>query len=141
MTTTAPKELSKLHDGYLTGLTSTDRALRLHCRAITGDAVVISIADVVDLFATNFRMKSTILSILTMSSIREVPRELIEGLAQSAEPRFVDPYLTRAEAREKSEGARYLVLQSSYGCDLVAVFEGQLSTQIREGDATSEVVT
>ncbi len=103
--------------------------------------MVISITDVVDLFATNFRMKSTILSILTMSSIREVPRELIEGLAQSAEPRFVDPYLTRAEARENSGGARYLVLQSSYGCDLVAVFEGHLSTQIGEGDATSEVVT
>ena len=90
--------------------------------------MTIVITEVIDFFATNVRMGSTILSILTMSSLREVPRDLVHGLAQSEESRFLLTRTSLARRHERPPMSRATwCSQSSYGCDLVAVFEGRVT--------------
>jgi hypothetical protein len=119
--------LSNLHDGSLTGLASREKTLVLTCSSVGGKPLQVAVSGVRDMFATNVRMTNIILEAMVLMSIRDVPRGLLEGLAQSGDPQVVEPYVVRAEAAEVGTSTKYFVLQSSYGCDLVVVFLGDIS--------------
>jgi hypothetical protein len=121
--------LADLHDGTLCGIASAGRTLSLRCANVVGRPVVLTVTDVKDLFATNFRMGNIVLSVMMFDSIGMFPRALLQGLAQSADDRFVDRYVERAKKQERPGKDRYLMLQSSYGCDIAVVFEGNVSTE------------
>ena len=116
-----------LHDGRLFGIhvDPTLRELRLDCRCKDGVAVSIELSRVVDLCADNLRLGNIILMIQVCDDARQLGVAARQALAQSERQEIVDRYFAALHA-QAGEPPKYFLMQSSYGCDLVALFRGDV---------------
>jgi hypothetical protein len=119
--------LSALHDGHLMSLSVEDpNGVQLGCRSLSGTTVTIRLCDVVDFCANNFRKGNIILSADVYGTSDRLEDDAIRALAQSDRPEHLKAYKERLRNNDTAGGFQYFVLQSSYGCDLVAVCRGAI---------------
>jgi hypothetical protein len=128
-----------LHDGHLVGISVADRnVLVMSCRPLGRPVMHLRVTGLVDLCANNFRSGNIILSVDVHDSVERLGDEAIRALAQSDRPEHLIAYRSRMRARDASNEVKYLVLESSYGCDLVAVFTGALTVDAVDATAPAE---
>jgi hypothetical protein len=116
------------HDGQLVAVSLQSRTiLRLKCTPLHGPSIVFEIGGIRDLCATNFRQGNIILDIHICQSIDQLDMLSIQRLAHSETEADMTAYAHRMRQREATDSIRYLVLQCSYGCDVVIAYDGQIS--------------
>ena len=126
---TTSEILASLHDGQLYGIRNAEgRSLTLCCRRVDGAEVVITITGVDDLCATNFRTGNIILFAEAFPDAGRLDDAMLRSLAQSDRKELVAAYMDRLKRAEKK--SKFFVVQSSYGCDLVAVFSGEVDVEL-----------
>jgi hypothetical protein len=126
--------LGSLHDGYLVDIRVDGTLVTLECRRTDRVAIKILIANVDDMYCTNFRSGNIILDAETLSTIDDVLEsspELVEGLCQSRSPAQIMRYVEQMRAAEREHGMTYFVLGSSYGADMIVASSGDAASSIR----------
>jgi hypothetical protein len=119
--------LESLHDGHLEGIClSSPSELRLKCRPLNETSIIFQVDGLLELWAGNFRQGNIILWAAIRSSIDEMDSNSIRGLARADDKTEIEAYKARMRERERQEPLRYFLLQSSYGCDLGAVYKGEV---------------
>jgi hypothetical protein len=122
--------LSYLHDGDLLAISlDGDNSISLLCRPIGQPRVRIQLAGIVDFVANNFRTGNIILSVDVYSSVDQLEENIVRGLAYSDRPEHLIAFKERLRPRDKNGELKYLVLESSYGCDLAAICSGPISVE------------
>lgn len=118
---------SLLHDGRLRSISvGDDRDVTLGCRDVNGASVTIRLNRVLDLCANNFREGNIILDVEVHDSLEKLEEEAVRSLAQSDRPEHLRGYRERFQREGLTEELRVIVIQSSYGCELVAVARGEI---------------
>ena len=109
------------HDGHLTGLVLVDGRLDLYCATVQGEEYVWRIRQLRRLCAESFREGNIIFEI-TLHPAHTVPALVTRAFGHSGaeEPKW----LSVESARLQNVGGSVIEVTSSYGCELIAVFDG-----------------
>ena len=114
-----------LHDGLLTAVVLVgETTLELHCQTVDRTLYVLRLRDLVRLRVDNFLEGNIIFEIRTFPS-NECPTEIIDRLYPPS-PMGVRGTEQPEARRAVAEGWTYVCLESSYGCELVALAKKQL---------------
>lgn len=111
-----------LHDGYLNGIVvRAENTLVLHCKTADGKTGTLTIPGLVRLRADNFN-EGNIIFELSFHRGRECPEDLVKKLKGYDEIRDAET-LSRDMKNIEERNWTLLELTSSYGCDLLALFD------------------
>lgn len=126
--------LDSLHDGRLkfVAVSESNRRVQLECSLVDGREVLLILNGVIDLCVNNMRLGNIILFAEVFGSADRIGAEALAGLAQSRDSDVQARYVEML-ARRASTGARWFVLQCSYGADVACVFEGDLVEGVQPG--------
>jgi|SRR6185437_1753387 len=113
-----------LHDARLFSLVLTDGGLQIDCESTTGQRFRLSLQDLVRVRADNFREGNIILEIRRYRGA-SCPAALIKT-AFGAENDGSTDWLSGITDQIRRDDWTLVVLESSYGCELVALAKGQL---------------
>ena len=118
--------LDSIHDGRLNGIITNEktRTVQLQCCLADGREVLLTISGVIDLCASNMRLGNIVLFAEVFDSADQIGAEALAAIAQSRDVGMQTRYV--AAIARRPNAPRWFVLQSSYGVDLVCVFDGEL---------------
>lgn len=114
----------RLHDGRLTGMVVESEGLNLICESVDGLVCTLRLSRLVRLIANNFRQGNIIFDVSCFAG-GTAPDRLLRLVFEATSGRD-DEWFTVERARVHSENWTLLVLESSYGCDLLALSQGPL---------------
>ena len=113
----------EFHDGYLKGIMlEANDQLSLHCEDIDGNRGHLLIPNLVSLRSDNFRQGNIIFEFRVYSG-EQIPRRLIAKVEYFVEP--VEDSINKRVSEIAQNGWSLLELGSSYGCELLALFDGK----------------
>lgn len=116
-----------LHDGSLTGIMLQAGSLELVCASVEGKRYSLRVGELVRLRADNFLEGNIIFDIRVFMG-PDCPRELFRR-AYGAITSQEEPALDRKLDEARNEGWTLLSLESSYGCELVALAKRALQIE------------
>jgi hypothetical protein len=108
------------HDGLLTGIRVADGRADIYCSTVAGQEYIWQLSGVRGLFASSFREGNIIFEVTLHEG--ELPVNLVKrafGSEDAGEP----PWVSAELARPKHRQGILIEITSSYGCELVALFE------------------
>ena len=122
----------ELHDGFLRGITvSPSKTLTVACSTLSGENVELVLEDVVRLRADNFREGNIIFEVRLLRGSACSP-ELVRKVFNYSDEEAAR-LLPRDMRTIANESWNLIAIDSSYGCELVAIARGSVSIQTEIG--------
>ncbi len=120
-------ELDDLHDGRLVSLELKGDALELGCELMSGGRVRIRANGLYRMRADRF-VQGNIVRVLRVSE--ECRTEFRRAVTLSDDERIPEEWFDREFNQAQRVGWHLLTLESSYGCELVAVAKGRVAMMV-----------
>jgi hypothetical protein len=129
----AAQALDELHDGHLVSISLVDGALELGCESFSGERVHIRMNSLYRMRADRF-LQGNIINDVRLHSLsdRDV-REFRRAVTVTDDEEVPAEWFAREFAEAQRERWQMLVLESSYGCDLVAVSKDSAGLMVLKG--------
>ena len=121
--------LDSLHDGDLVSIRvyARKKQVDLECEPINGTRVRITLTGVADFCANNMREGNIVLFAQVFDDLHQIGDAALAGLAHSDQAEHIKQYIHQWQTAVSRN--RFFLLGSSYGCDLVSAFGGDIELE------------